>query len=254
MAVSISPAQQRNLQAAAKAALDSDGTPRTAEQHLAWLTARANAGKAKPYHYLLVLRFALVNILGFALLGAAYAQGLVAKVFEGDATYLSHVIFAVFLGGQAICASKIWQASRDLNELKSFDPLLPSRAATYLAQLRGCDGDARGILAAALRLKMSHRVTVVRHVASSLVILGLIGTVIGFIIALSGVHPEQAADVKAITPMVSTLIAGMSTALYTTLVGSVLNVWLTVNYHILVGGTVKLIAGLLEFGEEHGRA
>jgi hypothetical protein len=164
------------------------------------------------------------------------------------------VIFAVFLVGLGICASKIWQTSRQLNDLKSFDPLVPSRAAAYLAQLRGCDGDARGILAAALRLKLSHRVAVVRQIAGSLVILGLIGTVIGFIIALSGVHPEQAADVKAITPMVSTLIAGMSTALYTTLVGSVLNVWLTINYHILAGGTVKLITGLMEFGEEHGRS
>ena len=51
--------------------------------------------------------------------------------------------------------------------------------------------------------------------------------------------------------MVSTLIAGMSTALYTTLVGSVLNVWLMINYHLLVGGTVKLITGLLEFGEDN---
>jgi biopolymer transport protein ExbB/TolQ len=95
---------------------------------------------------------------------------------------------------------------------------------------------------------------VVRNVAGSLVILGLIGTVIGFIIALSGVQPEQAADVKAITPMISTLISGMSTALYTTLVGSVLNIWLMINYHVLAGGTVKLITALFEFGEEHARA
>jgi hypothetical protein len=54
--------------------------------------------------------------------------------------------------------------------------------------------------------------------------------------------------------MISTLIAGMSTALYTTLVGSVLNIWLMINYHILAGGTVKLITALFEFGEEHARA
>jgi len=249
MAALISPVQQSKLHATG----ESDDNARTAEQHLAWLTARANADHAKPYHYLLVLRFALVNIIGFALLGATHAQGLVNKVILGDGTYLSVVIFAVFLAGLGICAGKIWQTSRQLNELKSFDPLVPSRAAAYLAQLRGCDSNARGILATSLRLKMSHRVAVVRQIAGSLVILGLIGTVIGFIIALSGVHPEQAADVKAITPMVSNLIAGMSTALYTTLVGSVLNVWLTINYHILAGGTVKLITGLMEFGEEHGR-
>ena len=42
-----------------------------------------------------------------------------------------------------------------------------------------------------------------------------------------------------------------STALYTTLVGAVLNVWLMVNYHLLAGGTVKLITALVELGEEH---
>ncbi|MCH6586966.1 MAG: MotA/TolQ/ExbB proton channel family protein [Proteobacteria bacterium] len=123
-----------------------------------------------------------------------------------------------------------------------------------MARLRGRGGDSRAILASSLRLKLTQRVTVVRHVAGSLVLLGLIGTVVGFIIALSGVEPERAADVKAITPMISTLISGMSTALYTTLVGSVLNVWLMINYQVLAGGTVKLITALLEFGEEHARA
>ncbi|MCH9013568.1 MAG: MotA/TolQ/ExbB proton channel family protein [Proteobacteria bacterium] len=123
-----------------------------------------------------------------------------------------------------------------------------------MARLRGRGGDSRAILASSLRLKLSQRVTVVRHVAGSLVLLGLIGTVVGFIIALSGIDPERASDVTAITPMISTLVAGMSTALYTTLVGSVLNVWLMINYHVLTGGTVKLITALLEFGEEHGRA
>jgi len=222
------------------------------EQHLAWLTARQR--QERPHHYLLILRFSLINLVGLALLGAAHMQGLVELVVVSDQTYLSVIIFLVFLCGLGVCARKIWQTSRELNQVRAFDPLVASRAAEYLASLRGADGDTRGILASALRLKLGQRITVVRNIASSLVILGLIGTVIGFIIALSGVQPEHASDVKAITPMVSTLIAGMSTALYTTLVGSVLNVWLMVNYHLLVGGTVRLITALLEFGEGHARA
>ena len=49
--------------------------------------------------------------------------------------------------------------------------------------------------------------------------------------------------------MVSILIDGMSVALNTTLVGSVLYVWLIVNYGILVSGTVDLIAEIIEQGE-----
>ena len=235
---------------------DAFGTPsdQGGEEQLAWLTARADQAREVSYHYLLTLRFALINLIGFALLAAAYVQGLLGMVLVADQTYLSVLIFLVFLGGLAVCARKIWQTSQELNYVRAFDPLDASRAADYIARLRGLSGDGRGILAASLRLKLTQRVAVVRHVAGSLVILGLIGTVIGFIIALSGVQPDQAADVKAITPMISTLISGMSTALYTTLVGSVLNVWLMINYHVLAGGTVKLITALYEFGEEHVRA
>ncbi len=227
---------------------------RSGEEQLAWLTERADRAREVSYRYLLTLRFALINLIGFALLGAAHVQGLLEMVLAADQTYLSVLIFLVFLGGLAICARKIWQTSRELNYVRAFDPLSASRAAEYIARLRGRSGDSRGILASSLRLKLTQRVAVVRQVAGSLVILGLIGTVIGFIIALSGVEPERAADVKAITPMISTLISGMSTALYTTLVGSVLNIWLMINYHVLAGGTVKLITALFEFGEEHARA
>jgi biopolymer transport protein ExbB/TolQ len=227
---------------------------RSGEEQLAWLTAKADRARDVSYHYLLTLRFVLINLTGFALLGVAHVQGLLGMVLAADQTYLSVLIFFVFLGGLAICARKIWQTSRELNFVRAFDPLSASRAAEYIARLRGRSGDSRGILATSLRLKLTQRVAVVRHVAGSLVILGLIGTVIGFIIALSGVEPERASDVKAITPMISTLISGMSTALYTTLVGSVLNIWLMINYHVLAGGTVKLITALFEFGEEHARA
>jgi hypothetical protein len=46
----------------------------------------------------------------------------------------------------------------------------------------------------------------------------------------------------------------MSTALYTTLVGSVLNIWLMINHGLLMGGTVKLAAAVIELGETHADA
>ncbi len=224
------------------------------QQHISWLLAQSRSGAAKPHHYLLLLRFALVNILAFALLGAAFLQGWIDKMMAGDRTYLSVVIFMVFLGGLVACAWRIWQTSRELNQVKSFDPLKPSPVVDYIAKLRGRSSETRSMFASTLRLRLSQRISLVRHVAGSLVLLGLVGTVIGFIIALSGVDPESAADVKSIAPMVSTMIEGMSTALYTTLVGSVLNLWLMVNYRLLAGGTTKLITSLIEFGEDYARA
>ena len=120
-------------------------------------------------------------------------------------------------------------------------------------KLGDCAVEDRAVIAGATRLRLSHRIAVVRHIANSLVLLGLIGTVVGFILALSGVDPEIAGDFASVSPMVSTLIRGVSTALYTTLVGGVLNLWLTVNYQMLATGTVKLITSLQELGARRDR-
>ena len=166
---------------------------------------------------------------------------------------MSLVIFLVFMVGLGLCAFKVWQTSDELNSMRDFESGADSAAARYMAPMVGGDADSRANLVGALRMKIAHRTAVVRHIANSLVLLGLIGTVVGFIIALGGVDPQHASDVKAIAPMVSTLIQGMSTALYTTLVGSVLNVWLMANHQILAGGTVKLITALVELAEVHAR-
>ena len=101
------------------------------------------------------------------------------------------------------------------------------------------------LMAEALKARLFSRIAVVRQIAAALVVLGLIGTVAGFIIALSGVSAEEAGTLAAVQPMISTLISGMSVALYTTLEGAVLGLWLTVNYRMLATGTSTLYSELL---------
>lgn len=72
-----------------------------------------------------------------------------------------------------------------------------------------------------------------RQTANQLAEAGLIGTVIGFFISLGGVDPQTAGDVNAITPMVATLISGMSVALTTTLVGAITGLWIVLNVRLL---------------------
>lgn len=90
--------------------------------------------------------------------------------------------------------------------------------------------------------------------ASSLVLLGLIGTVLGFIIALSGVSAQSATNLSETSAMVSRLISGMSVALYTTLEGAILNLWLIANYRMLAAGAAGLINGLVALGEDNERS
>ncbi len=199
-----------------------------------------------PYRSLLLLRFTLLNVLAFALLGVAYSQGYVHRVIQADQTYLSVVIFLVFLVGLVLCAQRIWQTNSEIDAINSPSGLKSKGINHLVSAINSASADSRANLSGSMRLRLAHRISVVRHLGNTLVLLGLIGTVLGFIIALSGVNPEQASDVNAIAPMVSTLIQGMSTALYTTLIGSILNVWLMANYQLLSGGTVHLIGSLQE--------
>ncbi len=201
------------------------------------------------FRYLLVVRFALVNLVAAALLVATYMQGWLDGVFAERLREMSGGIFLVFLYGLGLCGSRVWRHSVELNQLKAGVPDPESRAGHYLSQATGASPESRILQAGTLRLKLTNRIVGVRHIANALVFLGLIGTVIGFIIALSGIDPEAASKAENVATMVATLIGGMSVALYTTLIGAILYIWLTVAYRILVTGTVDLIATAIDLGE-----
>ncbi len=209
---------------------------------------------SKPHRYLLFLRFLLVNLVALSLLAAAALQGWLDGIFVPVTMELSLTIFAVFLFGLLSCGNRVWRTSVELNDIRTGAPRAGSRAAKYLAMVYGGGPESRTLGASALRLKLGNNASVIRQIANGLVFLGLIGTVIGFIIALSGVDPNAATEVDSVANMVATLISGMSVALYTTLVGAVLYVWLTINHRILTSGSVNLIGAIIELGEARGRA
>jgi len=199
--------------------------------------------------HLLVLRFALFNVVALALAAAAGVHGLLDGALGGDTFWLCAVIVAVFLYGLVLCAQRVVRVNRALDEVRNGDPRADARAAAYLEAIAGRGHDARAMQAGLLRLRLSHPATVVHHVANTLVFLGLVGTVIGFIVALSGVDPQRTASVDEVAPMVSNLINGMSIALYTTLVGAVLHVWLMIGYRMLVTANIVLFEAIVELGE-----
>jgi len=199
------------------------------------------------FRYLLVVRFVLINIVAAALLAGVYLQGWLDAVIGGDLLELSLIIVAVFAYGLVYCAWRIVQVSGELDAVRSGAPADGSLAAGYLERTTATrDAESlRGVL----RIRHGQRIATVRHVANSLVFLGLIGTVIGFIIALSGVDPTRAADADNVADMVSTLISGMSVALNTTLVGAVLYVWLIIDYRLLASGSDDQLTRTIELGD-----
>ena len=204
-----------------------------------------------PYRYRLLLRFVAINAIGLALLLAALVEGWIGALLVSDTTGLVRVIVATFLVGLAWCTSEIAQISGELNALAERHPPADSVARRFLDRLRTAAPGARGSIEAAVRERLATRLVPIRHLAATLVLLGLIGTVAGFVIALSGVEPAKAGDVAAVAPMIARLIEGLGVALHTTLVGAVLNIWLVLDYRVLEAGVARLHIGLLERGARH---
>jgi hypothetical protein len=205
------------------------------------------------HQHLHLTRFLLFNALATAMAIASYLQGWLDGVFQAYLSELSGLILLVFLYGLAHCAVNIWRHGRDLAAIHAGRPDPNSLPGAYVVKSKR-RGDRQGQRVEALRLRLTDRIVVVRHVADSLIFLGLIGTVIGFILALSGIDPEAAGKVENVSAMVATLINGMSVALYTTLVGAVFYIWLIINYRVLVTCTVALISTCLDLGEDDAGA
>ena len=202
------------------------------------------------HRHLLVLRFALFNIVAAGLLAAVFMQGWLDGAMSGYTAWLTFGIGAVFVFGLLLCAQRVWRTNDELNAATQADPPDQSRVGRYLAKVAGRPAESRNISANLLHNRLGNRITIVRQTADSLVFLGLVGTVIGFIVALSGVDPQASAQLDEVATMVATLVAGMSIALYTTLVGAVLHVWLMVNHRLLATGTSNLFNAIVELGEQ----
>ncbi len=202
------------------------------------------------YKYLLILRYSLINLVGLIFLFVLITQGYVTKAIKADITNMVIVILTLFAVGFVLSAYRTFWLSRELNY--SFLRILPnhSLAKEFLQSSKKLDASSRNNLAASLRIKLSSKINYIKFMANTLVILGLIGTVIGFIIALSGVDGSVSSNPEEVSKMVSTLIQGMSVALYTTLVGSICSVWLNICYQIMSTGANNLLSKIIELGEK----
>jgi biopolymer transport protein ExbB/TolQ len=198
-----------------------------------------------PNHTLL-LRFALVNIVALGLLGAAWMQGWLDGFAERRTWIISLAIFAVFVWGLILTGFRLFRMNQAIVSLATDAGGHATPFADTFTRLKTNKPDERALQTNMARMELGNQIGAIRYIANSLVFLGLIGTVIGFIIGLSGIDAAATKDVDKIAPMITELINGMSVALYTTLLGALLNIWLNVNLRILTDGSVRLLALLVD--------
>ena len=166
---------------------------------------------------LLVYRLIVVNACAAAMLFWAWAQGHIQTVVLGDESNISYAIIALFLVGMFSIVARSYRVAKALNTLKR--------------------GGAEKINPEKFVAKGDH----IDEIATWLVTLGLIGTVVGFIIALSAMSGGNLTTAQGVQQMIGDMTAGMQVAIYTTLVGSVLGFWLEVNKRILKTATICML-------------
>jgi len=73
----------------------------------------------------------------------------------------------------------------------------------------------------------------VQWLATHVVRIGLLGTVVGLIIAFAAAKAGGTADANEIKPMIAAVVEGMYVSLYATLLGIATNLWLKINLRLL---------------------
>ena len=157
----------------------------------------------------LVCEFVVLNVILFVALVAAWDLGFVGAVVEADQSRITFLMVAVFV------MTWTWQALFTVSASMNFrDPPLSG------------DGTVRQF--------PRHPFRTFAFVSQMLVVLGLIGTFVGFAIAVKGIDSDSVGDVEKAGDMVVILASGLGIAIYTTITGAVLGLWLDVNRRLVL--------------------
>ncbi len=201
----------------------------------------------------LIYKWLVGNTFAFLLLYMAGSQGWIGLVLESDASYLTWAMSAVFAIFWFISSYQMVLINRETTRFVESKPV--GIAAEYFKTLRAKDRNQSGgvvdqsLLANVLRARMLLDIHNTQFVANTLILLGLIGTVVGFVIAVSGLGDTigEGENVERIKAVLGQIINGMGVALFTTLVGSVLGgLWLQVHYQMMMKAVLRLVLRIVE--------
>ncbi len=171
-------------------------------------------------HNLLIYRFLIINLL--ALLGGmiAWDRGWLLPIYANDFTYITFGISGLFIVSWLTTFRRIIRVATELNLAKVSVRVINKPIAR----------------------KAWAKIEWLRDVNNWLVGLGLLGTIIGFKYALSGVDSGSLATAEGVSNAIGPLMEGMRIALNTTIAGSIFCMWNEVNQRMLRTGMTCLIA------------
>jgi hypothetical protein len=210
------------------------------------------------------LIFTGLSLFAFILL---WYFGLIQRMIDSDRTYISPIICLLYLLSSLHCLWRILTVSREgaaaqktaeavtRDGLRS--PTGTGLVARHIRDLITKSQHQRGkrvdqtlmLRVLADRLKGSNAFGA--FASDTMLKLGLLGTIIGFIMMLApigGLDPENR---EAVRSSMSLMSDGMAVAMYTTLVGLAASILLKVQYSILDNATSRVFAYAVDLTEVH---
>ncbi len=234
----------------------------------------------KPDHHLLLLWFIYTGCLCFALF-VAWHEGYVRVLFLGDKSYISYAIGLLFFLALLHSAYLTFKLSAQIRIADQIEGLLDQHVqlsvegtriragrfsllpdgfvtdylsdllrSTTTGQLEESSASRSDLLQVYTnRLKGPHEIG--WFIVEILIKLGLLGTIVGFIMMLGSVADTASFDVSAMQKILSEMTTGMGTALYTTLAGLSGSMLLATIYHFIDRGADELIEKTVNLTEVH---
>lgn len=192
--------------------------------------------------------------------------GALEKILIEDITRISVVVLFLLLMASLHCGYRSWYLTKQLNMAETLIETMvdgrfmgglafPSGVSVvqdYLSGLERCGDDQDKVILSELmaeKVRGSHQVG---WFISGLVIkLGLLGTVIGFVLMLSSVSGLDNLDISDIKQLMQQMTQGMGVAMNTTMVGLVSSMLLGLQYLLLDRCADRVVATGIEIGQNY---
>lgn len=206
----------------------------------------------RPVAYRLFLHWCLLTSISLVLIAISWDMGVLVNVLSSDMTRISLVIVVVHGAGTLYAGFRCWWLSVQVESMFDCTPdWQDSVVQTFFRQSPRLDfpekGDEIQSLTAevlAERLRGNHQIG--WFITGSVVKLGLLGTVVGFILMLRSVSGIEQLDTSDIQQLMQQMTLGMGVAMNTTLVGLIASLHLGIQFLMLDRAADRLIADAVE--------
>jgi NADH:ubiquinone oxidoreductase subunit 5 (subunit L)/multisubunit Na+/H+ antiporter MnhA subunit len=216
------------------------------------------------YHYRLILHWGIYTGIMLFLIWLSWQLGYLTRVFVTDPTRITYLISLLFIGGTVHCGLRACYLSRQLNAIldiiadhacwRSDDSLpahfLRSVQKNLLFQQptdQPVPDPENHLLTDIFAEEARSQHEFGWFVTSLLVKLGLLGTVVGFVLMLQPLSTLESFDIENIQALLTNMTSGMAVALNTTLVGLIASMLLSFQYLLLDRAADELIARTVHY-------